>query len=89
MTAINSNLALEIAEKHLNEMNPDMWNGEGNMPISLDERICTYEIGSDYAELDISTMTRTSKCGVITANCAIRGRKNCCNQLAAMALILL
>ena len=54
MTTINSNLALEIAEKHLNEMNPDMWSGEGDMPSSFDERICTYEIGSDYAELDIS-----------------------------------
>ena len=42
MTAINSNLALEIAEKHLNEMNPDMWSGEGDMPSSFDERICAY-----------------------------------------------
>ena len=51
---MKSELALEIAEKHLNEMNPDMWSGEGDMPSSFDERICTYEIGSDYDELDIS-----------------------------------
>lgn len=54
MIAINRDLALEIAEKHLNEMNPDMWGGEGDAPSNFDERICTYEIGSDYAELYVS-----------------------------------
>ena len=54
MTVINRDIALEIAEKHINEMNPDIWNGEYGVPSSFDERICTYEIGSDYAELDIS-----------------------------------
>ena len=54
MTTINRNFALKIATKHLKEMNPDMWNGEGDTPSSFDERICTYEISSDYTELDIS-----------------------------------
>lgn len=31
--------ALQIAHEFLMEMNPDMWNGRGKKPNSLDERI--------------------------------------------------
>ena len=54
MINVERDLALEIAEKHLNRMNPDMQSREGDAPSSFNERICTYEISSDYAELDIS-----------------------------------
>lgn len=52
--SISPELAREIAQKHLNKMNPDKWDGTGDRPASFDERICTYEIGSKLAELDVS-----------------------------------
>ena len=36
---MNNKKALQIAHEFLMYMNPDMWNGRGNKPDSLDERI--------------------------------------------------
>lgn len=47
--------AKEIAENFLNEMNPDMWNGEGLLPPNVDTKIKSYDIDSQKGNrLDIS-----------------------------------
>lgn len=47
--------ARTIAEQHIRNMNPLLWNGNGKRPASFDTRICTYDIQSKNGnELDIS-----------------------------------
>ena len=45
--------ALEIAEIHLQKMNPTRWDGTGARPSGFDNRIATYVVDQDM-ELDIS-----------------------------------
>lgn len=50
---IASNRAMEIAEEHLRQMNPSLWNGEGNPPEDFDSRIASYNVG-ELEVLDVS-----------------------------------
>lgn len=48
-------LAEQIAKEFIKEMNPDLWDGTGEKPESLDTRIATYDVNSENNnELDIS-----------------------------------
>ena len=39
--------ATEIVSEYLKEMNPDMWNGNGNRPTSFDDRAWQYPLTNE------------------------------------------
>lgn len=39
--------ATEIVSEYLKEMNPDMWNGNGNRPTSFDNRAWQYPLTNE------------------------------------------
>ena len=45
--------AISIAQEHIQQANPSLWNGLSEQPIDFDSRIITYPIDGD-TELDIS-----------------------------------
>ena len=45
--------AVEIAQKHIQQANPSLWNGSSERPKDFDSRIITYPVDED-TELDIS-----------------------------------
>lgn len=51
---ITREFAEHIAKDFINKMNPNKWDGAGEIPSEFDTRICTYDFGSPYVVLDIS-----------------------------------
>ena len=45
--------AVEIAQKHIQQANPSLWNGSSERPKDFDSRIFTYSVDGG-TELDIS-----------------------------------
>lgn len=45
--------AYGIAQDFMNDMNPSMWDGNGDIPSTFDNRCCEYDLSPDIL-LDIS-----------------------------------